>query len=122
MPPSVRLSLNRWRREEVTPQSIQMLNIATGGSRIPSGRQLVATLASALPVLLIVYYSALPSLANVIIGGLVYLLAYLTLAPLLGAVKRTDLQTLARILGQIRILRTPYQHYLRVHAASLGRT
>jgi hypothetical protein len=80
---------------------------------------LVAALASALPVLLIVYYSVLPSLGNVIIGGLVYLLAYLTLAPLFGAVKRTDLQTLAPILGQISILRpaTPLCEswtYLRV--------
>jgi len=79
---------------------------------------LVAALASALPVLLIVYYSVLPSLANVIIGGLLYLLAYLTLAPLFGAVKRTDLQTLAPILGQIRILRPPtsmvFEYMLRV--------
>ena len=32
-------------------------------------------------------------------------MAYLTLAPLFRAVKRTDVQTLASILGQIKILK-----------------
>lgn len=66
---------------------------------------LAAASASALPTLLLVLRSPLPSIANVIIGGFIYLVAYLTLAPLFGAVKRTDLQLLAPILGQIKILR-----------------
>lgn len=65
---------------------------------------LACALVSALPVLPIVYYSALPSLAKVILAGLVYFAAYLTLAPLFRAVKRTDVQALAPILGEIKIL------------------
>jgi hypothetical protein len=66
---------------------------------------LAASLVSVLPILPIVYYSSLPSLANALIGAAVYLGAYLTVAPLFRAVKRADLQTLIPILGQIRILR-----------------
>jgi O-antigen/teichoic acid export membrane protein len=66
---------------------------------------LAASLVSALPILPIVYYSPLPSLANALIGALIYLAAYLTVAPVFRAVKRADLQTLIPILGQIRILR-----------------
>jgi O-antigen/teichoic acid export membrane protein len=66
---------------------------------------LAAALVSVLPILPLVYYSLLPSLANVFLGGLIYLAAYLTLAPVFKAVKRTDLEILAPILGQIRILR-----------------
>ena len=66
---------------------------------------LAAALVSAVPVLPILYYSVMSSLANVILGGLLYLLAYLTLAPVFGAVRRADIQTLAPILGQIRILK-----------------
>jgi len=68
-------------------------------------RALAASLVSALPILPIVYYSPLPSLANALIGALIYLAAYLTVAPVFRAVKRADLQTLIPILGQIRILR-----------------
>jgi len=42
---------------------------------------------------------------NVLIGAAIYLAAYLTLAPVFKAIKRTDLQILGPILGQIRILR-----------------
>jgi hypothetical protein len=35
----------------------------------------------------------------------IYLAAYLTLAPVFKAIRRTDLEILAPILGQIRILR-----------------
>lgn len=45
------------------------------------------------------------SLANVLVGGSIYLAAYLTLAPLFRAIKRTDIQILAPILGQIRIIK-----------------
>ncbi len=66
---------------------------------------LACALTSALPVLPIIYYSALPSLAKVILGGLVYFAAFFTLAPLFRAVKRTDVQTLTPILSQIKILK-----------------
>jgi O-antigen/teichoic acid export membrane protein len=66
---------------------------------------LACALTSALPVLPIIYYSSLPSLAKVIFGGLVYFAVFFTLAPLFRAVKRTDLQTLTPILGQIKILK-----------------
>lgn len=66
---------------------------------------LAAALASVLPILPLVYYSRLPSLANVLLAAFIYLTTYLTLAPVFKAIKRTDLEILAPILGQIRILR-----------------
>ena len=66
---------------------------------------LATALLSAAPILLLIYYSKLPALANVFIGAFIYLAAYLTLAPVFKAVKRTDLEILAPILDQIRILR-----------------
>jgi O-antigen/teichoic acid export membrane protein len=66
---------------------------------------LACALTSALPILPIIYYSALPSLAKVILGGLVYFAAFFTLAPVFRAVKRADVQTLTPILGQIKILK-----------------
>jgi O-antigen/teichoic acid export membrane protein len=69
-------------------------------------RALAASLASTLPILPIVYYSPLPSLVNVLIAAPIYLAAYLTVAPLFGAVKRADLQVLIPILGQIKILKS----------------
>jgi hypothetical protein len=57
------------------------------------------------PLLPLVYYSRLPSLANALIGAVVYLAAYLTLAPVFKAIKRTDLEILAPLLGRIRIIK-----------------
>jgi O-antigen/teichoic acid export membrane protein len=70
-----------------------------------SAAALATALVSALPILPLVYYSRLPSLANLVIGGIIYVVAYLTLAPAFKAFKRTDLEILAPILGQIRFLR-----------------
>jgi O-antigen/teichoic acid export membrane protein len=86
------------------------LRIATGryGMQLDlrnSLRTLGAALTSTLPVLPIVYYSPLPSLANVLLGGSVYLAAYLTLVPLFRAIKRSDIRILAPILGQIRTIK-----------------
>ena len=68
-------------------------------------RALVVAVTSAVPILPLVYYSPFPSLVNVLIGAAIYLAAYLTLAPVFKAIRRTDLEILAPILGQIRILR-----------------
>jgi O-antigen/teichoic acid export membrane protein len=68
-------------------------------------RALGASLVSALPILPIVYYSPLPSLANAFIGAPIYLVAYLTLAPVFRAVTRSDLEILSPILSQIKVLR-----------------
>jgi len=67
---------------------------------------LVTALASAVPILPLAWYSALPSLTNVLVCATIYLVAYLTLAPVLKAVKRTDIQTLELVFGQVRILRS----------------
>ena len=66
---------------------------------------LAAALASALPLLPLLYYSHLPSLVNVLIGGAIYLATYLTLAPVFKAIRQTDLETLAPMLGRIPILK-----------------
>lgn len=68
-------------------------------------RSFLAALASALPILRFVYYPRLPSLANALIGALIYLAAYLTLAPVFKAIKRSDLEILGPLLGRIRIIK-----------------
>jgi O-antigen/teichoic acid export membrane protein len=86
------------------------LSMATGkyGMHIDlkgSAATLATALTSALPILPLVYYSALSSLANLLIGAIIYLATYLTLAPAFKAIKRTDIEILAPILGQIKLLR-----------------
>lgn len=66
---------------------------------------LAAALMSALPILPLAYYSPLPALANVIVGGLIYLAAYLTFVPICKAITRPDLQILSQILSHIKVLR-----------------
>lgn len=86
------------------------LGLATGkyGMQISLRGSLAALLAavtSALPILPLVYYSPLPSLANVLVGTVAYLVAYLTLAPLFKAIRLADFEILAPIFGQIRFLK-----------------
>jgi len=83
------------------------LAIRAYGMHVAFGRSvaaLAAALVSALPVLLFLQNSPLPALANVCISAPMYLGAYLTLAPVFRAVRRTDVQFLDQILGQVRFL------------------
>ena len=66
---------------------------------------LATALVAALPILPLVHYSPFPSFVNVLIGAAIYTATYLTLAPAFKAIKRTDLEVLAPILGQISLLR-----------------
>jgi stage V sporulation protein B len=68
-------------------------------------RTLVAAVIAALPLLPMIWFSPLPSYVNAFIGALVYLIAYLTVMPVLKAVTRTDLKLLSPILYQIKWLR-----------------
>jgi O-antigen/teichoic acid export membrane protein len=86
------------------------LRLAAGkyGMRIDlkgSAAALVTALTSALLILPVVHYSIFPTIVNILIGIVIYAVAYLTLAPAFKAIRRTDLEMLAPILGQIRFLR-----------------
>jgi O-antigen/teichoic acid export membrane protein len=59
---------------------------------------------SATPTLLFLHLSPFNNLPNLIIGGGLYLLTYLTLTPLTRAVTRSDIQNLTTILSKIKIL------------------
>ena len=59
---------------------------------------------SIVPTLILLSAANLPSLLNIAIGGFTYLASYLTFAPLIGAIKRTDVENLSQILGKIKIL------------------
>jgi O-antigen/teichoic acid export membrane protein len=63
-----------------------------------------AAFLSALPTLLFLQLSPLQNLPNLIIGGGLYLLTYLTLTPLTGAITRSDIQNLTTILQKIKTL------------------
>jgi O-antigen/teichoic acid export membrane protein len=91
-----------------------------------SAATLTAALVSTLPVLLFLQNSPFlsprfvgwlffmqnssflffPAVANVVVSVPIYLAAYLTLVPALGAIEQTDFHTLAPIFGQIKILGT----------------
>ena len=69
------------------------------------GKILLAALAAAVPTLgLIQLDGAGVGVVNLVIGGLLYLGVYLTLAPILGAVEKQDIMNLRTLLGGTRIV------------------
>jgi O-antigen/teichoic acid export membrane protein len=64
----------------------------------------VASLASAIPALLLLYASPFPRLINVAAGAILYLLTYITIIPMLKAITFYELETLALILKGIKPL------------------
>jgi putative peptidoglycan lipid II flippase len=70
-----------------------------------SGRVLFAALAAAVPTVgLIQFDRAGVGVINLVVGGLLYLVVYLTLAPILGAVEKQDILNLRTLLGGTRIV------------------
>jgi O-antigen/teichoic acid export membrane protein len=70
-----------------------------------SGRILLAALGAAVPTLgLIQLDGAGVGVVNLVVGGLLYLGVYLTLAPILGAVEKQDIVNLRTLLGGTRIV------------------
>ena len=61
-------------------------------------------MASAIPSLLLLQTSPLPGLVNVIVGGLLYLVVYLTLTPISGIVNSSELKTVTEIVQKIKLL------------------
>ncbi|MBX5327648.1 MAG: oligosaccharide flippase family protein [Candidatus Bathyarchaeia archaeon] len=57
---------------------------------------------STLPALLVLYFSPLHEFVTVILGGLLYLVMYLTLIPLMGIIDQTELQTVTRVARRIK--------------------
>ena len=70
-----------------------------------SGRVLFAGLVAAAPtVALIQFDGAGVGVINLVVGGLLYLVVYLTLVPILGAVDRQDVENLRTLLGSTRLV------------------
>jgi O-antigen/teichoic acid export membrane protein len=70
-----------------------------------SGRIILAALGAAVPTLgLIQLDGAGVGVVNLVVGGLLYLGVYLTLAPILGAVEKQDVLNLRTLLGGTRIV------------------
>jgi O-antigen/teichoic acid export membrane protein len=70
-----------------------------------SGRIILAALGAAVPTLgLIQLDGAGVGVFNLVVGGLLYLGVYLTLAPILGAVEKQDIVNLRTLLGGTRIV------------------
>jgi len=68
------------------------------------GKIYVAGLASALPLLLMLQVSPLPSLLNVMVGGLLYLFLYITLVPITRIIDVSELETASEIVKKIKLL------------------
>jgi len=69
-----------------------------------SSRIYLSSLLSTIPLLAFLHISPFNSLPNLIIGGSLFLLTYLTLTPLTGAITHTDLENLNLILNRIKIV------------------
>jgi hypothetical protein len=89
------------------------------------GRVLLAALGAAVPTVgLIQLDGAGVGAANLIVGGLVYMAVYLTLAPVLGAVEKQDILNLRTLLAGTRIVATfvnPVFDYESKLLSALGR-
>lgn len=64
----------------------------------------LTSLLSALPILIFLHFSPLSNIPNLIISGFLFLLIYITLTPLTGAITKSDIQNLTSIFKKIRIL------------------
>jgi len=72
-----------------------------------SGRILLAASSAAIPVIaLVLWHATGTGIVNLITGGVLYLVAYLTLAPVLGAIGESDIDNLETILCKTRIVAT----------------
>jgi len=70
-----------------------------------SGRIILAALAAAIPTVVLIQLDGWGvGAVNLVVGGLLYLVAYLTLAPILGAVEEQDIINLRTLLGGTRIV------------------
>jgi hypothetical protein len=70
-----------------------------------SGRIILAALAAAIPTIVLIQLDgAEVGVVNLVVGGLLYLGVYLTLAPILGAVEKQDILNLKTLLGGTRIV------------------
>ncbi|MFQ6081226.1 MAG: flippase [Candidatus Bathyarchaeia archaeon] len=69
-----------------------------------SSRIYLSSFLSAIPLLAFLHISPLHGLPNVLTSGSLFLLTYLTLIPLTGAITHTDLESLKLILSRIKTL------------------
>jgi O-antigen/teichoic acid export membrane protein len=90
-----------------------------------SGRILLAALGAAVPTIALILLVATGiGMVNLIVGGVLYLVAYLTLAPILGAVAPQDISNLGTILRKTRTVATLAKPVLAYEArilSALGR-
>ncbi|PWV37802.1 MAG: hypothetical protein DJ555_00605 [Desulfurococcaceae archaeon] len=64
----------------------------------------LASAASAIPLTLFTYLSPLHGILNILLGGLVFLITYLTILPLINGIQTQDLEIFKLIFSKIKIL------------------
>jgi len=79
-----------------------------------------ASFLSAIPVLVFLHVLPLNNAWMLIIGGSIFLLAYLTFTPITGAISHDDIQNLNSIITKIRILRAFLKPLLAYEAKLLS--
>lgn len=88
-------------------------------------RILIAAFAAAIPTILLLHvYVSGATIVNLIIGALLYLIAYLTLAPFLGVLNRFDVDNLKTIFyknPQLRTIMNPILNYESWILSKIGR-
>jgi hypothetical protein len=63
-----------------------------------------ASFLSAVPILALLNFSSLNSIFNIIVSGLVFIITYLTLLPLIGAIREQDIENLTQIFRKLKII------------------
>ncbi|MEM2510839.1 MAG: oligosaccharide flippase family protein [Candidatus Methanomethylicia archaeon] len=63
-----------------------------------------ATLLAVAPIIPIALYSSMPSIVNLTLAAILYLVAYLTVIPLLKVLTREDLENLTRIFSKVVVI------------------
>lgn len=90
-----------------------------------SGRLLLASLGAAIPTIVLIQLGGMATgIVNLTIGGPLYLVIYLTLAPVLGAVDKSDITNLRTILcrwGILARLANPVFDYEQRLLSAMGR-
>ncbi len=86
-----------------------------------SARIYLSSIISTVPTFLFLHLSPFQNLTNIILSGALYLLTYLTLTPLLGAVRAQDIENLKHIFSKIKVV-WPFLKFVLAYEAKLVST
>jgi len=100
--------------------AVKKINVSLDASS--SAKIYLASTISALPLSIFLAYSQFGSILNLIVGGVIFCIAYLTLLPIIGIINFTDIEIFRLISQKIRSLRIILKFLLLYETIILGFT